>query len=131
MIAVGTERITVDRWLPDDPDPRARVHDWPDSDGSGDDAADIDPTLLDDVERVARRIAALAVELGARGQLPEFRLSDDPVLRLYQLAIISPLGALDRRRLLSTPGLAERTVLLAELLGEQELMLQARLTFGD
>src|SRR5688500_13953804 len=43
--AVGTRRILVDRWLPDDPFPRAEVVDWPDPPpGAG---------AADQVERVA------------------------------------------------------------------------------
>ena len=30
VAAVGTRRIRVERWLDDDPYPRAEVHDWPD-----------------------------------------------------------------------------------------------------
>ena len=30
IVAVGTRRIRVDEWLPDDPYPRADVSDWPD-----------------------------------------------------------------------------------------------------
>jgi uncharacterized protein len=127
VVAVGTERIEVEEWLPDDPYPRARVRDWPD----GDDPAALDAALLDEVERTARRVAALAVELGARGQLPDFELSSDPGLRVYQLATVSPLGALDRRRVLTTERLDQRVSVLADLLGEQELLLQARLSFGE
>jgi Lon protease-like protein len=127
VLAVGTDRIRVEQWLPDDPYPRARVSDWPDPE---DDQGPI-PERLEQVERTARRVAALAVELGARGELPDFELSTDPGLRIYQLATVSPLGALDRRRLLGTAGLRDRVELLDELLGEQELMLQARLSFDE
>lgn len=127
VVAVGTERIRVDTWLTDDPYPRARVSDWPDED----DPAQLDVARLDEVERSARRVAALAVELGARGQLPDFELSPDPSLRTYQLATVSPLGALDRRRVLTTPRLDQRIELLGELLGEQALLLQARLSFEE
>ena len=127
VVAVGTDRIRVDQWLEDDPYPRASVRNWVDPDAE----TPVDPDAVQDLERTARRVAGLAVELGARGQLPEFQLSPDPVLRLYQLAIVSPLGALDRSRILACPSLESRVVLLAEMLGEQELLLQARLSFGE
>ena len=33
VVTVGTRRIRVDQWLPDDPYPRADVEEWPDGDG--------------------------------------------------------------------------------------------------
>jgi len=127
VIAVGTDRIRVDEWLEDDPYPRARVTVWADSDA----AEPVDEDAMTDLERTARRVAGLAVELGARGQMPEFELSPDPGLRVYQLAIVSPLGALDRSRILACPTLSSRVALLSEMLGEQEELLQARLSFGE
>ena len=147
VLAVGTRRLRVSRWLPDDPYPVAEVVDWPDErraggepaegDPAGSDPADVDPADADlegrihQLESQARRVAALAVELGARGQLPDVELSPDPELRVYQLATLSTLGALDRRRLLEAPDLHGRVVLLGDLLAEQELLLGARLTFDD
>ncbi|MHB1138702.1 MAG: LON peptidase substrate-binding domain-containing protein [Microthrixaceae bacterium] len=130
VLAVGTRRMRVRRWLPDDPYPVAEVADWPDVV----DPDDTDEALGDRIEQLSaqsRRVAALAVELGARGELPDVELSDDHALRVYQLATLSPLGALDRRRILASPGLVARTELLGELLAEQELLLGARLSFDD
>lgn len=39
LVAVGVRRIVVDEWLPDDPYPRADVHDWPDADATDPGAA--------------------------------------------------------------------------------------------
>jgi Lon protease-like protein len=127
LIAVGTERIKVVAWLPDDPYPRASVVTWPD------DRTDqqLDQALIEGAERLARRVAALAVEMGAQGLLADSQLSPDPSSRLYELATMAPLGALDRSRLLCAPDLPTRFELLIEMLEEQELLLQGRLTFGD
>lgn len=137
VLAVGTRRLQVSRWLPDDPYPVAEVVDWPDErrpDGDRADGDTVDAELegrIHQLESQTRRVAALAVELGARGQLPDVELSPDPELRVYQLATLSPLGALDRRRLLEAPDLHGRVVLLGDLLAEQELLLGARLSFDD
>ena len=127
LIAVGTERIRVLAWLPDDPYPRASVVAWPD------DRTDqqLDQALIEGAERLARRVAALAVEMGAQGLLADSQLSADPSSRVYELATMAPLGALDRSRLLCAPDLPTRFELLIEMLEEQELLLQGRLTFGD
>jgi Lon protease-like protein len=128
VLAVGTARIRVRAWLPDDPYPVAAVEDWDDVDRL---EGERDQALVAELEARARRVAALAVELGARGQLPDVELADDLGLRVHQLATLSPLGALDRRRLLECPGQHARAELLAEMLAEQELLLGARLSFDD
>ena len=127
LIAVGTERIKLLGWLPEDPYPRASVVPWPDLRTE----QQLDDALIEGAERVARRVAALAVEMGAQGLLADSQLSADPSCRLYELATMAPLGALDRSRLLCTPDLPTRYELLIEMLEEQELLLQGRLTFGD
>ena len=127
LIAVGTERIKLLGWLPEDPYPRASVVPWPDQRTE----QQLDHALIEGAERVARRVAALAVEMGAQGLLADCQLSADPSSRLYELATMAPLGALDRSRLLCTPDLPTRYELLIEMLEEQELLLQGRLTFGD
>ena len=127
LIAVGTERIKLLAWLPEDPYPRASVVPWPDLRTE----QQLDDALIEGAERVARRVAALAVEMGAQGLLADSQLSADPSSRLYELATMAPLGALDRSRLLCTPDLPTRYELLIEMLEEQELLLLGRLTFGD
>lgn len=127
LIAVGTERIKLLAWLPEDPYPRASVVPWPDLRTE----QQLDDALIEGAERVARRVAALAVEMGAQGLLADCQLSADPSSRLYELATMAPLGALDRSRLLCTPDLPTRYELLIEMLEEQELLLQGRLAFGD
>jgi len=127
LVAVGTERIQVIEWLEDDPYPRALVRKWPDEVLQ----EPLDESLIVKAEQIARRVAALAVEMGAQGVLADCELSTDPSSRLYELAIMAPLCALDRERLLATPDLGTRTKSLIEMLEEQELMLQGRLAFGN
>ena len=127
LVAVGTERIRLLDWLPEDPYPRASVASWPDERTD----QQLDQAVIEGAERLARRVAALAVEMGAQGLLADSQLSEDPSSRLYELATMAPLGALDRSRLLCTPDLPTRFELLVAMLEEQELLLQARLTFGD
>ncbi|WP_421119687.1 LON peptidase substrate-binding domain-containing protein [Aquihabitans daechungensis] len=123
IVAVGSHRIRIREWLPDDPYPRAEVEDWPD-------AGSVSPSELAEpyAERVAtlRRVLAMAVELGAEAD-PMVELSDDPAIGSYQIGVLSPIGALDRQRLLTAPGPRERLDLLEELLDDQELMIRARL----
>jgi uncharacterized protein len=128
VVAVGTGRLRVRWWLPDDPYPRAVVEPWPDP--QPEDPASLDAVLAHLEPRV-RRLAALASELGAPGLPDDLELSADPVQRTYQLAVLSPLGALDRQRVLDAADPLGRVRLLAELIDEQQELLEARLALGD
>ncbi|SIT72935.1 LON peptidase substrate-binding domain-containing protein [Microbacterium sp. RU33B] len=95
LVAVGDERISVDRWLEDDPYPQAEVHALPRLEW--DDAL---TPLRAEAERAVRRVLARAAEYGSVLWDPSTELSDDPVASAWQLAGIAPLGEFDRFRLL-------------------------------
>lgn len=123
LVSVGTGRFRVAEWLPDDPYPRARVELLPDP--------EVDGVLLAEalapVEAKVRTVAELAAALGAEPLPADLELAEDPVLRGYQLAVLSPLGALDRQRVLVSEGPLLRAALLSGLLDEQEELLRAQL----
>ncbi|MFM7064058.1 MAG: LON peptidase substrate-binding domain-containing protein [Actinomycetes bacterium] len=123
LVAVGTDRLQVVEWLPDDPYPRAQVELLPDP--------VVDDALLSGalgpVEAQVRHVAGLAARLGAPPLPDDLELAEDLVLRLYQLAVLSPLGALDRQRVLVCEGPLLRAAVLGELLVEQEDLLRAEL----
>jgi Lon protease-like protein len=129
MITVGTTRIRVIEWLPDDPYPRASVKDWPDVDASPppDSAPDARVTAL---QARVRRLAALSLELGDPGADVAPEISADPAAASYQLASSAPLGPADRHRLLCEPGWEGRLALLDRLLDDAEAILQFRLDGG-
>lgn len=124
LVTVGTRRIRVNAWLPDDPYPLADVDDWPD--------IDPDPTNLD-LEVAAthgrvRAALALAAELGdVHVDLTETEVSDDPLVATYHLSALAPIGPADRYRLLAADGPAERLTILDEVLDDVEAMLKFRL----
>lgn len=160
LVARGLHRIRVERWLPDDPYPRAEIVDWPDgpdggpcpslpdetpnqagteSEGELDRAAtepDVTPSQAyvgDDraeVTTLLRRVAALRREMGEPASRLDLGLDDDPVVASHQSIALSHLGTADRQRLLEAPTLAARSRLLRELLADQIEMLQARLAQG-
>lgn len=132
IVAVGTDPLEVREWMPDDPYPRARVRRrGPADDAPGVPAAVPDGTeaALGALESRVRRLAALATELGAPSP-GELDFSEDPHLRSFQLAVITPLGAHDRYRILCAADLGARVALLTDLVAEQEELLAARLAFG-
>jgi Lon protease-like protein len=122
--AVGTRRIRVVEWLEDDPYPRAEVEDWDDLvDGVG-------PDALAPVVATLRRVLALTAELGDPAADATHEITADPSLASFQIAALSPIGPMDRQALLRVPGTAERLSRLADLLTEEEVFLNRRLTLG-
>jgi Lon protease-like protein len=126
LVTVGTRRVRVNAWLPDDPYPLADVDDWPDEDpdavGLADRAAELTARL--------RGVLALAVELGElRSDAVDLSsIDDDPLLASYHLAALAPIGPADRYRLLCAPSPAARLELLAGALDDVEAMLRFRLS---
>jgi uncharacterized protein len=123
VVCIGTRRIRVNAWLPDDPYPLADVDDWPD-----DEAA-----LYQLADRIAvttgrvRRACALATELGDSAADPSADVVDDPVLASYQLAAMAPVGPADVQALLAAAGPLARLDLLDHLLDDVEMVLRFRL----
>ncbi len=72
LVTVGTRRIRVIQWLPDDPYPRAEVEDWPD------DRCDVSADRIEATAARAKRCAGLAVEMGDSRTSPR---SSSPAIR--------------------------------------------------
>lgn len=121
LVAVrGTERLQVVSWLPDDPYPMADVDLWPDD---GPVPVDVDRTVAALHERV-RSVNRLVVEVGQGTPPPDSEISPDPVMAVYHLAAMSPLGAADRHKLLTAPDLATRCDRLSAALDDVEAVLE-------
>jgi Lon protease-like protein len=126
LMTVGTERVRVTEWLPDDPYPRAELEPLVDDLGGADRAR---------VEQVARslgRVLALLAELGApTGDLTELTSFDDDVVQAsFQAAARAPIGALDAQALLELDDAGARLARLQELLAEEARVLEFRLGGG-
>jgi Lon protease-like protein len=125
LVAVGTEPFSVQAWLPDDPFPRAEIVARPDppwDPGGGNEVAD--------AERAVRRALALAAELGESKPPATFELQGTPSERLWQLAVLAPLGPADRQRLLASEEPAKRCALLLELVRDVTELLAFRISGG-
>jgi Lon protease-like protein len=96
VVAVGTSRVRVDAWLPDDPYPRAEV-------------SVVDELVWDDrhAEEVDEVESMVREAIAMLGGAPDVELTDDPVGRCWQLAALAPVGPLDSWRLLGSPTLGE------------------------
>ncbi|WP_460774095.1 LON peptidase substrate-binding domain-containing protein [Microbacterium sp. GXF7504] len=102
LVAVGTDRVRVTRWLPDDPHPVAEVEPLPDL-AYRDELA----PLLRETTTTVRRVLARAAEYGPAGWAGELEVADDPVTAAWQLAGFAPIAQLDRYGLLQSTSLAE------------------------
>lgn len=113
LAAVGTRRFRVSRWLEDDPYPRAEVEDWID-------AAPSQDLTLERELAVSELVSILQTQASKSGvskiEFPD--IEPDPTLASYQLATLSPLGALDRQRILATEDTGSRLSLLTSLLND-------------
>jgi Lon protease-like protein len=123
VIAVlGTDRLRVAEWVPDDPYPLAMVERL--ADEGWDDA---DAEVRARAEAQVRRGLALSAELGQPVPAATVELAADPGVAAWQLVAIAPLGTFDKQRLLEIDGHGPRLAALAGLAEEQAMMLAYRL----
>jgi uncharacterized protein len=122
LAAVGERRLRVERWLDDEPYPRAEVADWPDVAADGD-----DEDRRRALEALVRRAAALRTELGEEAPPVDLTLVDEPVLAVYQAMMAAAMGPADLQDLLAAPTVDERVALLEALLRDQIAVSEARL----
>lgn len=122
VVAVGGERVRVREWLDDDPYPRAVVEPWPDVPGT-EHLAEVVGVGADRL----RALLALASEMGVDDLRFDLDLDEDPVHAAAQLVAASPIGPLDRQRLLECAGPDERMSMLTVLLEEATEVLRAQM----
>jgi Lon protease-like protein len=123
ITTVGTGRIRVAGWLPDDPYPVAEVEDLPDLETDESSAA-----LLARAEQAVRRTLAYKAELGEPAVPATVALDDEPIRRAYQLAAIAPLGPVDHQRLLESTSANALLEGLAEMAEDAATLLAYRLS---
>jgi Lon protease-like protein len=125
LSTVGTRRIHVERWLPDDPYPQAEVVDAVDAPLD----ADAHTQALEARTRVdatLRRLLALWSTFDARVSEIVVALDDDPARAVFEAAALTPLGPLDAQRVLEAGGTLERYARLEAMLADEIALLEAR-----
>lgn len=126
VVAVGTRRIVVEEWLPDDPYPRARVREHPEPPLDGDEAESVSG-LVAEATSLLRSVLAKATELGEPAPPATVALSDDPVLASHQISAFAPIPTLDRYELLAAPSAKDRISSVLAHLREVDEVLDLRL----
>ena len=123
LIALGEQRVRIDRWLDDSPYPTASVEPLPDR-HDGIRVGELHERLLPRI----RRVLELQQRIEGNGSLPsDTDLLDDPEITCWQDPAVSPVTPLDRQRLLETDDCAARLELLDDLLVGTEEVLTFRL----
>ena len=125
MVLAGEDRVRVQRWLPDDPYPRAEVVPCDDRPAGPEAAA-----RRDELQRLLRRVVAMKAVLGESAEDPTIELSADPAGATWQAVGLAPLGPLDAQRVLGTDGAGERLALVLSLLEEEAAVLAQRVAGG-
>ncbi len=124
VLAVGTGRLEVNRWLPDDPYPIAMISELSDQ------AMPSSKLPIAETEVKLRRALALLSEAGYDVGDTAFEVSDEHDVAVDQLCALAPLSPLDAQRLLSTDSSPERLERLHSLLDEEIAVLQQQLGSG-
>jgi Lon protease-like protein len=122
LMTVGEHRVRVQRWLPDDPYPRADVVALPDH--ADPHATSQLPDLVSDLER----LLALRAQLGEPVPGVEVALPDDPVHASFEACALAALGPLDGQRLLELDDASERLRELGTLVRDEVAVLEFRLS---
>jgi Lon protease-like protein len=125
LATVGTRRLRVVEWLPDDPYPQAMVETI---DEPAMDAADaVDARAA--VEQRLRRVLGLASELGAAVR-PDVELDADPARAGFEACALAPLGPFDAQQLLEVDDPRARLDRLVVQLDDLAELLELRLAEG-
>lgn len=115
VLARGTDRFAVERWLPDAPYPQAEVRRLAPAPWS-----DADAALLAQADAAVRRALTLASEHTDDPWDPQVRLPGERTELAWRLAGIAPLGPLDHLDLLGSDTAAELLTRLLVHVGEAE-----------
>ncbi|MDL9936160.1 LON peptidase substrate-binding domain-containing protein [Gordonia sp. ABSL1-1] len=116
LICVGTRRLRVLDWLPDDPYPRARVVALPESEFTAEDHAVLGPLagrIRDLIGRIGASRGVDPTELQTVFDADRLHRPDGPA-ELYRWAAHLPVGALDRQYLLEATDTAAAIAVLTD-----------------
>jgi len=119
LVAQGGQRFEVVEWLPEEPYPRAEVRMLDDLEWD----AGLEP-LRQSTEQLVRRSIAQASEFSELVWPADVELAAEPAEALWQLAAISPLGALDQVSLLRASSAEELLTRLTRLTEDAAVVWQ-------
>lgn len=122
LVAAGTRRCRVLRWLEDDPYPQAEIEELEDGTPSAD-----AHELVEQVRQRLTTLLARASELGDDVAAATTEISEDPVVASYHATALAPVGPYDTQRLLGIDDAEERLAALLTAFDEIDDELRIRL----
>jgi uncharacterized protein len=126
LAVVGVSRFRVERWLPEEPYPRAEIVDLLEPPAGAGATATLDPVVagLRELYELSGRLQGVAAKA-------PLELSPDPEQATFEVAALASLGPLDAQRLLEMPDTEARLEALIELLADASAIVRARLRETD
>ncbi len=121
VMAVGTRRLKVVGWVPDDPYPQADCDEAPDP-------QEAEPQAVAAVISQLRRLLAMSAEANLPTAPATVEFSEDPTFALWQACAVAPLSPIDDYALLCAPSASERITLLGTLLDDEVTVVGHRLS---
>ena len=122
LAVVGVSRFRVERWLPDEPYPRAEIVDLVEPPVPAAVAALVEPVVaaLREVYELFGRVHDVATSV-------PIELSPDPEQASFEVAALASLGPLDAQRVLELPDTESRLGVLHDLLSDHAVLLRGQL----
>ena len=126
LAVVGVGRFRVERWLPDEPYPRAEIValDGDDADATRAAAA---AALVDPVVATLREVYELYGRVHGVAAAAPSDFSPDPGQAAYEVAAAAALGPLDAQRVLESADTSARLRVLQDLLADHAALLRDQL----
>jgi hypothetical protein len=119
---IGTRRLEIETWLPDDPYPLALARERVDP------AFDIvDTDRLQSTLEVVRGALQEALAAGEPVLHPDTEFDDEPAVAAWQLVAAAPISIVDRQRLLGIDTFAERLDTLAGMASQAAELFRFRI----
>ncbi len=122
LVCVGTDRIRVQRWLTDDPFPRAEVEVLADPE-AGADALAARERVVAGLMRVVDAACALGAEVP-----DEMQVADDPIQAGWDATAMAPIGPIDVLDILNEDDPVRRLDRITLALTEAAELLELRLS---
>ena len=121
LVCVGTNRIRVQRWLPDEPFPRAEVELLTDPEAGADALAGREQVVAG-LARVVEAARALGAEVP-----DDLALADDPIQAGWDATAMAPIGPIDVLEILHEDDPVLRLDRISTALGDAAELLELRL----
>lgn len=128
VIALGTRRLRVVEWLPDDPYPVALVDEWPNIDDTSGDEGSVVENALD--ARISQFVALIRRLDDGAPEIDRRKFDEDLAEYVFRVASSLPVGPSDRQAVLSAPSSVESARRLTSAIDDLDALVRFRTGLG-